>query len=56
VIGPGTGEWDLVLFVQYPSRRAFLTMISDPAYLEIHHHRTAALADSRLVACQQIPT
>jgi uncharacterized protein (DUF1330 family) len=45
-----------VLFVQYPSRRAFLTMISDPAYLEIHQHRTAALADSRLVACQQIPT
>jgi uncharacterized protein (DUF1330 family) len=56
VIGPSEREWDLVLFVQYPSRQAFLTMISDPAYLEIHRHRAAALADSRLVACLQIPT
>lgn len=56
VIGPQDGEWDLVLCVQYPSRRAFLTMISDPAYLEIHRHRAAALADSRLIACEQVGT
>ncbi len=54
VIGPQEGEWDLVLFVQYPSRRAFLTMIGDPAYLEAHRHRAAALADSRLIACRQV--
>jgi uncharacterized protein (DUF1330 family) len=54
VIGPQEGEWDLVLFVQYPSRQAFLRMISDPAYLEIHRHRAAALADSRLIACQRV--
>jgi hypothetical protein len=29
-------------------------MISDPAYLKISRHRTAALADSRLVACRQM--
>ncbi len=52
VIGPEDGEWDLVLVVQYPSRTAFLEMISDPQYLEIHQHRSAALADSRLIACK----
>jgi uncharacterized protein (DUF1330 family) len=50
VIGPHEGEWDMVLAVQYPSRAAFLTMTSDPAYLAIHAHRAAALADSRLIA------
>jgi uncharacterized protein (DUF1330 family) len=54
VIGPYDGEWDMVLVVEYPSRRAFLEMISDPGYLEIHAHRAAALADSRLIACASI--
>jgi uncharacterized protein (DUF1330 family) len=51
VIGPDEHEWDMVLAVEYPSRQAFLEMTSDPSYLEIHGHRTAALADSRLIAC-----
>ncbi len=54
VIGPYDGEWDMVLAVEYPSRRAFLEMISDPGYLEIHAHRAAALADSRLIACASV--
>ena len=54
VIGPYHGEWDMVLAVEYPSRRAFLEMISDPGYLEIHAHRAAALADSRLIACASV--
>jgi uncharacterized protein (DUF1330 family) len=54
VIGPHEGEWDMVLAVEYPSRRAFLEMIRDPGYLEIHGHRTAALADSRLIACTPV--
>ena len=55
VIGPDAAEWDMVLAVRYPSRRAFLEMVSDPAYLEIHAHRDAALADSRLIACRSLP-
>jgi uncharacterized protein (DUF1330 family) len=51
VIGPLDGEWDMVLVAEYPSRRAFLRMTSDPEYLAIHAHRAAALADSRLIAC-----
>lgn len=51
VIGPEELEWDMVIAVRYPSRSAFIEMTSDPGYLEIHGHRTAALADSRLIAC-----
>ena len=51
VIGPADGEWDVVLAVQYPSRAAFLSMVTDPEYLKVHEHRAAALADSRLIAC-----
>ena len=55
VIGPEGREWDMVLLVQYPSRKAFLEMAGDPAYLEVHKHREAALEDSRLIACSQVP-
>jgi uncharacterized protein (DUF1330 family) len=51
VIGDnGAVEWDAVLAVQYPSRAAFLTMISDPEYQAIHHHRAEALETSELIA------
>ena len=49
VIGP-PGGWGDVLLVRYPSRAAFLAMASDPGYREAAVHRTAALADSRLLA------
>ena len=49
VIGPVDERWDEVALVQYPSRAAFLGMITSADYLAIHHHREAALADSRLV-------
>jgi uncharacterized protein (DUF1330 family) len=55
VIGPPESEWDLVLLVQYPSRAKFIEMATNPEYLKIHAHREAALADSRLVACAQVP-
>ena len=51
VIGPDPGEWDLVIAVEYPSRAAFIEMVSDPDYLAIHAHRDAAVEDSRLIAC-----
>ncbi|HET9105341.1 MAG TPA: DUF1330 domain-containing protein [Solirubrobacteraceae bacterium] len=51
VIGPEASEWDLVLAVRYPSRAAFMAMITDPEYLAVHQHRTAGVVDSRLIAC-----
>jgi uncharacterized protein (DUF1330 family) len=53
VIGPDD-EWDVALLVEYPSRAKFLEMAVDPAYLAVHEHRLAALADSRLIACSQM--
>ncbi len=55
VIGPAEPEWDLVLLVQYPSRAKFIEMATNPEYLKVHEHREAALADSRLIACSEVP-
>ena len=50
VIGPTDEAWDEVVLVQYPSRAAFIDMVTSAEYLEAHVHREAGLADSRLVA------
>jgi uncharacterized protein (DUF1330 family) len=55
IIGPSDEAWDEVLLVQYPSPSAFLKMVADPDYLACTIHRTAALADSRLVAMRAAP-
>ena len=50
----GDEPWDIIILVHYPSRRAFMEMVSDPAYLAIAPIRAAALADSRLIESSQI--
>jgi uncharacterized protein (DUF1330 family) len=50
VIAPDAERWDDAILVEYPSRQAFLDMTTSEAYQAVAHHRTAALADSRLVA------
>lgn len=49
LIAPEGERWDLCLLVEYPSKGAFLAMVGDPGYQAIAMHRTAALADSRLI-------
>ena len=44
----GERSWDMVLLVEYPSRRAFLEMIGSEAYQEIAHLRTEALSRGEL--------
>lgn len=54
VIGDDEADgWDMVLLVQYPSRKAFLEMGASKEYGKVGEHRTAALADSRLIACTE---
>lgn len=53
VIGPADEAWDQVILVRYPSVKAFLEMVSKPAYQQIARFRTAALTDSRLVAMRE---
>ena len=42
--------WDVILVVEYPTPAAFLRMIADPDYLEVHKHREAALDRAELIA------
>ncbi|HEX5990409.1 MAG TPA: DUF1330 domain-containing protein [Solirubrobacterales bacterium] len=44
----GDRSWDMVLLVEYPSRRAFLEMIGSEAYQAIAHLRTEALTRGEL--------
>ncbi|NNL68297.1 MAG: DUF1330 domain-containing protein [Myxococcales bacterium] len=50
LIAAGDESWHQAFLVEYPSRKAFLDMVSSPDYQAIAPHRTAALADSRLIA------
>jgi uncharacterized protein (DUF1330 family) len=52
----GEGTWDLMLLVSYPSRQAFLDMISSSEYQAIEHLRTEALRRSELRAMDAIDT
>ncbi len=48
-IGPEAERWDHVLLVRQASVARFLAFARDPVAREIGAHRTAALADSRLL-------
>lgn len=53
LIGPDEEAWDWVLLVEHESATKFIEFAQNEAYLEIAGHRTAALADSRLLPiCQ----
>lgn len=52
----GEGDWDLMVLVSYPTRQAFLDMVSSPEYQAIEHLRTEALTRSELRAMDAIDT
>lgn len=49
LIAPSYEQWDRALLVYYPSRAAFIRMVSSEDYQRVVVHRTAALEDSRLL-------
>jgi uncharacterized protein (DUF1330 family) len=51
LIGDAEQQWDAVLLVEYPSRAAFIEMVSSPEYLEAHAHRERALERTIVIAC-----
>ncbi|HEY0437702.1 MAG TPA: DUF1330 domain-containing protein [Phenylobacterium sp.] len=56
VTGPGSEAWDLAFIVEYPSSQAFIDMVRDPDYrANVVPHRTAAVADSRLLRLDPLP-
>src|SRR5262245_21201003 len=54
LIGDPTQDWDMVALVRYPSRHAFIQMVSSPAYQEGHRDRERRLLRTVLVACTPI--
>ncbi len=45
-------DWDLVALVSYPSRAAFIDMVTSPKYEEAHTHRERGLDRTVLLACE----
>jgi hypothetical protein len=51
VIGDGARPWwDALLIVEYPTPAAFVEMVTDPGYVQVHQHRAAALERGDLIA------
>lgn len=50
----GSETWDIVMLVQYPSRKAFLKMANNPDYLKIHSFREEALERAVLYATDPV--
>ena len=50
----GDETWDVLMLVQYPSRKAFLMMASNPEYLKIHSFREEALERAVLYATDEM--
>ena len=46
--------WDLVALVSYPSRSAFIEMVTSPKYEEAHEHRARGLDRTVLLACEPV--
>jgi hypothetical protein len=56
VIGdPDTDTWDAVALVGYPSREAFLEMVTAIPYGQALEHRERGLAGTVLICCTELP-
>ncbi len=44
-------DWDSVALVSYPSRQAFIDMVSTNEYREAHTHREDGLENTVVIAC-----
>lgn len=49
----GEKEWDRIILVQYPTRKAFIEMVSSAEYQEVSKSRTDGIVDSVLYATLQ---
>lgn len=43
--------WDVMMVVRYPNAAAVKGLLLHPGFHAIHHHREAAIADSRTYIC-----
>jgi uncharacterized protein (DUF1330 family) len=50
----GEEVWDLLMLVQYPSRKAFIQMTNNPDYLTIHEFREEGIERAVLYATDPV--
>ena len=50
LVGDAANDWDAIAVVEYPSRQAFIDMVSKPDYQKAHEHREAGLERTVLIA------
>jgi len=50
LIGDAADGWDAIAVVEYPSRKAFIEMVTRPDYQKAHEHREAGLERTMLLA------
>jgi uncharacterized protein (DUF1330 family) len=50
----GHDAWDMVALVSYPSRAAFMDMVTSPNYEKAHEHRERGLDRTVLLACEPL--
>lgn len=48
---PTADDWDVVVLVSYPNRKAFIDMVSTPEYADAHTHREDGLERTIVIAC-----
>ena len=53
LIGDPAEGWDSVALVEYPSRKAFIDMVTAPDYEQAHEHRESGLERTVLIACTE---
>ena len=49
MIGPSSPHWDLAAMMYFPTRKAFMLMLSDPEFQAASRHRKAALANHTML-------
>ncbi len=54
VIGPEYEKWDSIFIIRYPNLKSFQALLSDPEYKKHAFHRSAAVADSRLIRLESV--
>jgi uncharacterized protein (DUF1330 family) len=51
LVGSDADQWDAIALVEYPSRAAFIEMVTSAEYQQEHAHRQAGLERTALIAC-----
>ena len=55
MIGSDDAEWEVVAIMFFPTRKAFMEMLSDPAFQKASRHRKAALANHCMIHLDGTP-